>query len=67
MLHDLLIVSGSGLVLFSKSFDSVVKQPRLTGSLVTAILEFCAATTGVPVSYIQLTSREYGVYSVSSR
>lgn len=31
-------------------------QPRLVGSLVTAMLEFSAKTTGAPVSHIELSN-----------
>jgi hypothetical protein len=44
----------SGLVLFSKEFANGVAQPRLIGSLLTAILEFSLQTTGMAVSCIQL-------------
>ncbi|KAH9089201.1 hypothetical protein Ae201684P_001406 [Aphanomyces euteiches] len=46
----------SGLVLFSKEFLHAIPQPRLIGSLLTAILEFSAKTTGAPVSYMEFTN-----------
>lgn len=46
----------SGLVLFSKEFENSVAQPRLLGSLLTAILEFSQQTTEMGVSHIQLSN-----------
>eukprot|EP00944_MAST-04C_sp_MAST-4C-sp1_P007242 g7242.t1 len=54
MLKNILIVSSSGLVLFSKEYESSVDQPRLVGSLLTAIKEFSKNVAGMPVSYIQM-------------
>lgn len=44
----------SGLVLFSKEFENSVAQPRLLGSLLTAMLEFSQQTAGMGVSHIQV-------------
>lgn len=46
----------SGLVLFSKEFVNSVAQPRLIGSLLTAMIEFSQQTSGMFVSYIELTN-----------
>ncbi|ETV65596.1 hypothetical protein H257_17746 [Aphanomyces astaci] len=53
MLRNVLLMATSGLVLFSKEFVNAIAQPRLIGSLLTAILEFSAKTTGAPVSYME--------------
>jgi len=45
----------SGLVLFSKEFINSIAQPRLVGSLITAIIEFGQQTTGMGVCFIELT------------
>ena len=54
MLKNILVVSSSGLGLFSKEYETSVSQPRLIGSLLTAIAEFSKNVAGMPVSYIQL-------------
>jgi hypothetical protein len=54
MLKNIIVVSSSGLVLFSKEYETSVSQPRLIGSLLTAITEFSKNVAGMPVSYIQL-------------
>ena len=56
MLRNVLIFSSSGLILFSKEFVDSVSQPRLIGSLITALIEFSTTVTGMPVSYIELTN-----------
>mmetsp|Transcript_9224 Transcript_9224/g.15163 ORF Transcript_9224/g.15163 Transcript_9224/m.15163 type:complete len:248 (-) Transcript_9224:386-1129(-) len=57
MLRNLLIISASGLVLFSKEFVNAISQSRLVGSLIAAMLEFSAQNTGgLPVSYIELSN-----------
>ncbi|TMW67953.1 hypothetical protein Poli38472_007625 [Pythium oligandrum] len=56
MLRNVLIMAASGIVLFSKEYVNGIAQPRLVGSLVTAMLEFSAKTTGSPVAYIEMTS-----------
>ncbi|GAB9463660.1 hypothetical protein Gpo141_00001110 [Globisporangium polare] len=56
MLRNVLIMASSGIVLFSKEYVNGVAQPRLVGSLVTAMLEFSAKTTGAPVSHIELSN-----------
>ncbi|KAJ0409462.1 hypothetical protein P43SY_002352 [Pythium insidiosum] len=56
MLRNVLIMSASGIVLFSKEYVNAVAQPRLVGSLVTAMIEFSTKTTGAPVSYIELST-----------
>jgi hypothetical protein len=54
MIRNVILMATSGLVLFSKEFANGVAQPRLLGSLLTAILEFSLQTTGMAVSCIQL-------------
>lgn len=56
MLRNILIMASSGLVLFSKEFANGIAQPRLVGSLITAIIEFSQQTTGMGVSYIDLSN-----------
>ena len=51
-LQGLLIVSGSGLVLYSRCWDERVHQPRMLGSLVRTIVEAAVSRTGlVPRSF----------------
>lgn len=54
MLKNVILISASGLVLFSKEFMDAVAQPRLIGSLLTAMIEFSKRATGMAVSYIEL-------------
>eukprot|EP00033_Pygsuia_biforma_P001804 GCRY01002016.1.p1 GENE.GCRY01002016.1~~GCRY01002016.1.p1 ORF type:complete len:243 (+),score=14.01 GCRY01002016.1:242-970(+) len=54
MIRNLLLISKSGLVLFSKEITATINQPRLTGSLITAIIDFSLRCVGIPVSYIEL-------------
>ncbi|KAJ1407601.1 hypothetical protein B484DRAFT_337174 [Ochromonadaceae sp. CCMP2298] len=57
MLRNVIIIgSTSGLVLFSMEFAKGVSQPRLIGSLITAIIEFGRQTTGMGVCYIELSN-----------
>ncbi|KAJ1493421.1 hypothetical protein T484DRAFT_1879296 [Baffinella frigidus] len=56
MLRNVLIISDAGLVLFSKEFISAVGQPRLVGSLLTAMLEFSTNNVGAPVCYIEMSN-----------
>ncbi|KDO26032.1 hypothetical protein SPRG_08685 [Saprolegnia parasitica CBS 223.65] len=56
MLRNVLLMATSGLVLFSKEFANAIAQPRLIGSLLTAMLEFSAKTTGAPVSFIEFAN-----------
>ena len=56
MLRNVLIISDAGLVLFSKEFVSAVAQPRLVGSLLTAMLEFSSNNVGAPVCYIEMSN-----------
>jgi len=46
----------SGLILFSKEFVNSIAKPRLVGSLITAIIEFAQQTTGMGVTYIELSN-----------
>lgn len=55
MIRNVLLMATSGLVLFAKEFVNAVAQPRLIGSLLTAMIEFSQQTTGMQVSYIELT------------
>eukprot|EP00871_Galdieria_phlegrea_P005571 jgi/Galph1/6014/GphlegSOOS_G4750.1 len=54
MLHNLLIISSSGLVLYSREFSNNLAQPRLIGSLLTALTEFSKRNMALPVSHIEL-------------
>jgi len=54
MIHHFLITSSSGLVLYSREFTSSLAQPRLVGSLLTALVEFSKKNVSLPVSYIEL-------------
>ncbi|TYZ60957.1 hypothetical protein PybrP1_011237 [[Pythium] brassicae (nom. inval.)] len=56
MLRNVLVMTASGIVLFSREFVNGVAQPRLVGSLVTAMLEFSTKTTGAPVSHLELSN-----------
>lgn len=56
MLRNIIIMATSGLVLFSKEFLNGIAQPRLVGSLITAIIEFGQQTTGMGVSFIELSN-----------
>jgi hypothetical protein len=56
MLRNVLVISDGGLVLFSKEFVNAVAQPRLVGSLLTAMLEFSTNNVGAPVCYIELST-----------
>lgn len=56
MLRNVIIMASSGLVLFSKEFANSIAQPRLVGSLITAIMEFANQTTGMGVSFIELSN-----------
>jgi hypothetical protein len=56
MIRNLLIMASSGLVLFNKQFLNSIEQPRMVGSLITAIMEFATQTTSMNVSYIELTN-----------
>mmetsp|Transcript_32140 Transcript_32140/g.46334 ORF Transcript_32140/g.46334 Transcript_32140/m.46334 type:complete len:266 (-) Transcript_32140:1564-2361(-) len=55
MIRNVIIMQQSGLVLFSKEFINSIAQPRLVGSLITAIIEFGQQTTGMGVCFIELT------------
>eukprot|EP00474_Spongospora_subterranea_P000689 CRZ01147.1 hypothetical protein [Spongospora subterranea] len=63
MLRNLIIVSSSGIVLYSKDFTSVLSQPRLLGGLITAMLKASVIRTGFPVSLIELKSIAVAVQS----
>lgn len=65
MLRNLLLISSSGIVLFSKEFVRAVAKPRLIGGLVTAMLDFAEQRTGLPVSFIELST--VGVSIVSNK
>eukprot|EP00611_Tribonema_gayanum_P027046 TRINITY_DN6582_c1_g1_i1.p2 TRINITY_DN6582_c1_g1~~TRINITY_DN6582_c1_g1_i1.p2 ORF type:complete len:102 (-),score=26.15 TRINITY_DN6582_c1_g1_i1:89-394(-) len=55
MIRTVIIMSSSGLVLFIKQYVHSIRQPRMVGSLLIAMLEFSMVTAGMPVSYIELT------------
>jgi len=54
MLRNVIIMTSSGIVLFSKEFVNPVGKPGLMGGIITAMLDFSEQKTGLPVSYIQL-------------
>ena len=54
MIRTVILISSSGLVLFQKEFVNAVAQPRLIGSLLTAMIEFSSKVAGMPLSYIEL-------------
>jgi hypothetical protein len=56
MLRNVIIIASSGLVLFSKEFTNSIAQPRMVGSLLTAIIEFGQQTAGMGVSFIELSN-----------
>ena len=56
MIRNVVIMQQSGLVLFSKEFINSIAQPRLVGSLLTAIIEFGQQTTGMGVCFIELSN-----------
>mmetsp|Transcript_6956 Transcript_6956/g.24737 ORF Transcript_6956/g.24737 Transcript_6956/m.24737 type:complete len:245 (-) Transcript_6956:94-828(-) len=55
MLRNVLIISASGLVLFSKEFANAIAQPRLVGSLIRTMIEFSVKSAGMPVTHIELS------------
>ncbi|GJD08124.1 hypothetical protein Gasu2_24310 [Galdieria sulphuraria] len=61
MIHHFLITSSSGLVLYSKEFTTSLAQPRLVGSLLTALVEFSKKNVSLPVSYIELDNLSVSV------
>lgn len=64
MLRNLLIISASGLLLFSKEFVNAAAQPRLLGSVMTAMLEKARQTTGLRLSYLEFS--KLGITVVAS-
>ncbi|GBG31107.1 Hypothetical Protein FCC1311_073282 [Hondaea fermentalgiana] len=55
MLRNVLVISSSGLLLFSKEFVNAAEQPRLLGSVITAMLEKAKQTTGLQLSYMEFS------------
>ena len=55
-LRNVIVLAPSGLVLFAKEYGKAVAQPRLLGSLLTAMTEFAAQTTAMRPSYIEMSS-----------
>ncbi|CAN0188804.1 unnamed protein product [Pylaiella littoralis] len=55
MIRNVLVMK-SGLVLFSREFANTVQQPRLLGSLLTAMVEFSKVAAGMQVAYVELTA-----------
>ncbi|KAK4534794.1 hypothetical protein CDCA_CDCA03G0819 [Cyanidium caldarium] len=55
MIRTFLIVSSSGLVLYNKALLRSVEQPRLVGSLITALQEFALRQTNRLVSHIEMS------------
>lgn len=58
MLRGLFFIHSSGLLLFYKEFSrgGAETKPTMLGGIVTAMMDFAAAKTGLPVSFIQLES-----------
>mmetsp|Transcript_25781 Transcript_25781/g.57797 ORF Transcript_25781/g.57797 Transcript_25781/m.57797 type:complete len:251 (+) Transcript_25781:148-900(+) len=57
MVRTVLIIStSSGVPLFSKELGKSIAQPRLVGSLLTAMVEQSVHAVGAPLSYMELSS-----------
>jgi hypothetical protein len=56
MLRHILIITSSGLVVFEKIFVGGIEQPRLVGSLLTALMEFARQYAGLRVKYLELSN-----------
>jgi hypothetical protein len=54
-LHTVLIISASGMLLYSSKTTTKLLQPRMTGSLLTALIELCVSSTGQQINYIEMT------------
>mmetsp|Transcript_7438 Transcript_7438/g.8420 ORF Transcript_7438/g.8420 Transcript_7438/m.8420 type:complete len:247 (+) Transcript_7438:78-818(+) len=63
MLQSVLIISPSGLVLFSKEFVQSAKSPSILAGVITALSAFSVQRTGVPVRYIELASVSVAISS----
>jgi len=55
-LRNVIVLAPSGLVLFAKEYGKAAAQPRLLGSLLTAMAEFATQTTAMLPSYIEMSS-----------
>mmetsp|Transcript_23651 Transcript_23651/g.70922 ORF Transcript_23651/g.70922 Transcript_23651/m.70922 type:complete len:271 (+) Transcript_23651:192-1004(+) len=55
-LRNIILLAPSGLVLFAKEYGHAAAQPRLLGSLLTAMTEFATQTTAMRPSYIEMSS-----------
>ncbi|KAJ5076713.1 late endosomal/lysosomal mp1 interacting protein [Anaeramoeba ignava] len=55
MLHNVLIISRAGMLLFNKDFLTQLEKPGLLASLISTIFNFSLDSTGMAVSYIELT------------
>lgn len=56
MIHQVVIMMAtSGLALFAKEFQNSIAQGKMIGSLLTTIVVFAQQTTGMSVSYIELS------------
>ena len=55
-LRNVIVLAASGLVVYAKDFVGAVAQPRLVGSLLTAMTEFSQQTTSMRPTFIELTS-----------
>lgn len=56
MLRNVIIVTTSGIVIFSKEFIKSDIKPSLLGAIVTAMVDFSIQRTGMAVSYIEMSS-----------
>jgi len=56
MLRNVLLLSSSGLLLFSKEFVNAAAQPRMLGSVLVAMLEKAKQTTGLQLTYMEFAT-----------
>jgi hypothetical protein len=55
-LRNIIIMSTGGIILFSKDFVKHISNPSMLASLLTAMVTFSRAKTGLPTSYIEFSS-----------
>uniref|UniRef100_A0A6B2LE33 Uncharacterized protein n=1 Tax=Arcella intermedia TaxID=1963864 RepID=A0A6B2LE33_9EUKA len=64
MLRSVIIMSGSGIVIFEKSWDKTTNESvNQWGGLIRTICEFSSQSVGYPVSYLETTSAALSVIS----
>jgi hypothetical protein len=54
MLRNIMLISQSGIVLFTKEFVRGVENPRMIGALLSAMFARVSDLTGLPFRYIEL-------------